>query len=37
MLEGLTLFRSRSDQSLPLPFLERELRGLVRKLATDSD
>lgn len=37
MLEGLTLFRSRTDQGLPLPFLERELRGLARKLATDSD
>lgn len=37
MLEGLTLFRSRTDQALPLPFLERELRGLARKLATDPD
>lgn len=37
MLEGLTLFRSRTDQGLPLPFLERELRELARKLATDPD
>jgi AcrR family transcriptional regulator len=37
MLEGLSLFRSRTDQALPLPFLERELRGLARKLATDPD
>jgi AcrR family transcriptional regulator len=36
MLEGLSLFRSRSaGRELPLPFLERELRGLTRKLATD--
>ena len=36
MLEGLSLFRSRSDaRELPLPFLERELRSLVRKLAHD--
>jgi AcrR family transcriptional regulator len=36
MLEGLTLFRSRApSRELPLPFLERELRGLVRRLATD--
>ncbi len=36
MLEGLTLFRTRSTRELPLPSLERELRGLVRKLATDA-
>ena len=36
LLEGLTLFRARSQtRELPLPFLERELRDLVRKLATD--
>jgi AcrR family transcriptional regulator len=36
MLEGLSLFRSRSEsRELPLPFLERELRGLARRLATD--
>lgn len=36
MLEGLSLFRSRTaDRALPLPFLERELRTLVRKLASD--
>lgn len=36
MLEGLTLFRSRgADRALPLPFLERELRSLVDRLATD--
>jgi AcrR family transcriptional regulator len=37
MLEGLTLFRSRTaTRELPLPFLERELRGLVRKLVVDA-
>ncbi len=36
MLEGLTLFRARGeDHALPLPFLERELRSLVRTLAND--
>ena len=36
MLEGLTLFRSRTaTRELPLPFLERELRSLVRKLVSD--
>jgi AcrR family transcriptional regulator len=36
MLEGLTLFRSRTaTRELPLPFLERELRSLVQKLVTD--
>lgn len=36
MLEGLTLFRSRTaTRELPLPFLERELRSLVRTLVTD--
>jgi AcrR family transcriptional regulator len=36
MLEGLTLFRSRTGtHELPLPFLERELRSVARKLATD--
>jgi hypothetical protein len=36
MLEGLSLFRTRtSARELPLPFLERELRTLVRRLATD--
>jgi hypothetical protein len=36
MLEGLTLFRSRTpSRELPLPLLERELRTLVRRLATD--
>ncbi len=36
MLEGLTLFRSRAaSRELPLPFLERELRSVVRRLATD--
>ena len=36
LLEGLTLFRSRTDtRDLPLPFLERELRSVVRMLATD--
>jgi len=38
LLEGLTLFRSRNAaRELPLPFLERELRSVVRKLATDPD
>ena len=38
LLEGLTLFRSRNEaRDLPLPFLERELRSVVRKLATDLD
>lgn len=38
LLEGLTLFRSRNgERDLPLPFLERELRDVVRKLATDLD
>jgi AcrR family transcriptional regulator len=38
MLEGLSLFRSRGEhRELPLPFLERELRSLTRKLATDLD
>jgi AcrR family transcriptional regulator len=38
MLEGLTLFRSRdAERALPLPFLEREIRSVVRKLATDLD
>ncbi len=38
MLEGLTLFRSRTGgHELPIPFLERELRSVVRKLATDLD
>lgn len=38
LLEGLTLFRSRTgERDLPLPFLERELRTVVRKLATDLD
>lgn len=38
MLEGLSLFRSRSEsRELPLPFLERELRSLARKLATTKD
>ncbi len=36
LLEGLTLFRSRdASRALPLPFLERELRELARKLATE--
>ncbi len=36
MLEGLSLFRTRTGtRELPLPFLERELRSVVRKLATD--
>jgi AcrR family transcriptional regulator len=36
MLEGLSLFRSRNEaRDLPLPFLERELRALARRLATD--
>ncbi len=35
MLEGLSLFRSRTTRELPLPALERELRSLVRRLATD--
>ncbi len=36
MLEGLSLFRARTPgRELPLPFLERELRDLVRRLATD--
>jgi AcrR family transcriptional regulator len=36
MLEGLSLFRSRSgSRELPLPFLERELRSLARRLATE--
>jgi len=36
MLEGLSLFRTRSEvRELPLPHLERELRTLVRRLATD--
>jgi AcrR family transcriptional regulator len=36
MLEGLSLFRSRTpSRELPLPFLERELRSAVRRLATD--
>jgi AcrR family transcriptional regulator len=34
-LEGLSLFRSRTTRELPLPALERELRSLVRRLATD--
>ena len=35
-LEGLSLFRSRTaSRELPLPLLERELRGLARRLATD--
>ena len=38
MLEGLTLFRTRrKPHELPLPFLERELRALVRTLVTDLD
>jgi AcrR family transcriptional regulator len=38
MLEGLTLFRSRKDpRELPLPGLERELRSLVRRLASEGD
>jgi AcrR family transcriptional regulator len=38
MLEGLTLFRTRTAaRDLPLPFLERELRSLVRRLATAVD
>lgn len=38
LLEGLTLFRNRNEaRDLPLPFLERELRSVVRKLATDLD
>lgn len=38
MLEGLTLFRSRTPRrELPLPFLERELKSLVRRLVTDPD
>lgn len=36
LLEGLTLFRTRTERrELPLPLLERELRSVVRKLATD--
>lgn len=36
MLEGLSLFRSRTAaRELPLPFLERELRSLTRRLASD--
>jgi AcrR family transcriptional regulator len=36
MLEGLTLFRTRTaSRDMPLPFLERELRSLVAKLATE--
>lgn len=36
MLEGLSLFRTRGPtRELPLPFLERELRSLIRRLATD--
>ena len=36
MLEGLSLFRLRTaTRELPLPFLERELRGVARKLATE--
>jgi AcrR family transcriptional regulator len=36
LLEGLMLFRDRNEsRELPLPFLERELREIVRKLATD--
>ncbi len=36
MLEGLTLFRTRTAaRELPLPFLERELRSVVTKLATE--
>ena len=38
MLEGLSLFRSRSHaRELPLPFLERELQSVMRKLARDLD
>ncbi len=38
MLEGLTLFRSRTDtRQLPLPGLERELRSLVTRLAAEGD
>lgn len=38
LLEGLGLFRSRTgERDLPLPFLERELRNIVRKLAADLD
>jgi AcrR family transcriptional regulator len=38
LLEGLTLFRSRGGtRELPLPLLERELRSLVRSLATTLD
>ncbi|MEB2283199.1 MAG: hypothetical protein B6D46_05510 [Polyangiaceae bacterium UTPRO1] len=37
LLEGLTLFRGRgASRELPLPFLERELRELVRGLATET-
>ena len=36
LLEGLTLFRARNEsRDLPLPFLERELLQVVRRLATD--
>jgi AcrR family transcriptional regulator len=36
LLEGLSLFRTRDERrDLPLPLLERELRSLVRSLATD--
>jgi AcrR family transcriptional regulator len=38
LLEGLSLFRTRTaSRDLPLPLLDRELRGLVRKLATEID
>jgi AcrR family transcriptional regulator len=38
LLEGLSLFRTRNEsRDLPLPFLDRELRSVVRKLATEID